>query len=876
VQTKKDLPFSNPHSIPLKELVTELGSNPKEGLSHTEARIRIQKYGPNKIENAPPKSVWLILFNQFKSPIVILLLVAAGVSLYLTEWADCIAIFLVMAINTGIGFYMEFQATISMEALKDLTAIKSNVLREKDLDQINSEEIVPGDIVFLEAGDLVPADGRIIKSSSLQIDESALTGESVPVEKEDKIFEADAILADRSNMLYKGTHSTRGNAYYIVTHTGINTELGKIAKMVQTSEQSSTPLEKKLEEFSKKLIWITIVLVLVILGIGFLQGKPFLEILKSSLALAVAAIPEGLPIVATVALSKGMLKMAKHKVIIKKLSAVETLGGTNIICTDKTGTLTENKIVVSSVLIPSESEETKETLLQIMVLCNNAEIEKKDHKAKEIGDPLEVGLLHYAHENKINIHQLRSKFHRIKEEPFSSETKIMATLNKTPHGKFVYAKGATEEILEASTSIIKDQGITTLSTADKKSLLKQAEDLSKEGFKVISAAYKENTSQGGHLTKDLIFVGLIALLDPPRKNVKEAVAECKSAGIKIIMITGDHPETAKNIALQIGIIDDNKAPVITGKEMKDFEHLSEKEKTNWMNTNVFARVDPKQKLDLVNVLQQKKNIVGMTGDGVNDAPALKKADIGIAMGIRGTQVSQEAADVVLKDDSFASIVVAIEQGRIIFENIRNFVIFLLSCNMSEIIVVATVSLMNKDFQLLPFQILFINLITDVLPALALGITPGREDIMKSPPRKMKESIINKFGWRIIIFYAFVLGGVSIGAVYLSQSVMHRNASPQIDNNILFYTLIFCQLLHTFNMSANPSNFFKSEVVRNKFVWGAILISVGILVLCHSIPLIANVLNLNSLTIYDWLLIIGASLFSLLIIQIGKKINIAKQ
>jgi len=740
-----------PHAIESEAVLTALQTDDANGLTSAEAQKRF-KNGANKIEAKKDKSILLIFLGQFKSPIVWLLVFAAGLSFYFGELLDGIAILIVILINALIGFYMEYQAERSMNALKKLSAVPAKGLRNGKLEEINAEEIVPGDIIYIEPGDMIPADGRIFKASQVQIDESALTGESLPVEKQIDKLNADTTLAERANMLYKGTYSTKGNGYMVVITTGMDTELGNIARMVQSADQASTPLEKKLENFSKKLIWITVTLVVIIFVAGLINGHKFIEMLETSIALAVAAIPEGLPIVATMALAQGMMKMAKYNVIVKKLSAVETLGGTNVICTDKTGTLTQNKIEVNKIITVADNSEALEIINRIAVLCNTAELQNSKGTVKEIRDPLETGLLKFAEKNSINVQSYRTKYPKLKEEPFSSETKIMATLHQDQNNRTTYAKGASEELLLHCNSILEKDGIKELNSEARIFWIKKAEELANSGLRVIAGAYNPSASAEGDLSVNLTFVGLFGMIDPPREEVFEAIKECKTAGIKVIMITGDHPATAKNIAVKLGIAEGDKFKAMVGKEMKDYEYLTADEKLNWMSTQVFARVNPKQKLDLVAVLQEGKNIVGMTGDGVNDAPALKKADIGIAMGLRGTQVSQEVADMVLKDDSFSSIVIAIKQGRIIFENIRKFVIFLLSCNLSELLVIAAASVFNLHFQLFALQILFINIITDVLPALALGVTEGSNEIMQRPPRNMNEPIIDKKKWIAIFFY----------------------------------------------------------------------------------------------------------------------------
>lgn len=872
------------HTTTIEEATVLLKSNTEQGLSIDEAKERLELHGLNTIAEAKTVSPFKILANQFKSPIVFLLLFAAGMSFWFKEWLDGIAILLVLVINAAIGFYMEFKAQKSVMALKKLSSIPAKVLRGGKLFEINAEEIVPGDIVFTEAGDMIPADGRIYKAAQLLIDESALTGESVPVEKKDAVLAESTFLGDRTNMAFKATHVSKGNAHILVGSTGMKTELGKIANLVHSSKQAATPLEKKLEEFSKKLIKITIALVLVIFIIGLINGEGIIAMLQTAVALAVAAIPEGLPIVATMTLAQGMLKMSRYHVIVKKLSAVETLGGTNVICTDKTGTLTQNKMEVVFVETTSGTwkkdapftgnKEQLELVYKCAVLCNTADIQSSEKDAKEIGDPLEIALLKFSNDKGEDIDQIRKDFLKKEEEPFSSETKIMSTLHEHDGKYYLFAKGAPEELLLKCTQIYEDSEVA-IDTTKREHWLSTAEKFSASGHRMIAMAYRKTDAVPASLTSDLVFLGLVGMIDPPRPEVQAAINDCKTAGIKVVMITGDHPSTAHYIGTQLGISKEDEVPVI-GKDMKEFEELSEGEKQRWINTSVFARVNPKHKLDLVKVFQEKGYVVGMTGDGVNDAPAIKKSDIGIAMGLRGTQVAQEVSDMVLKDDSFSSIVIAIKQGRIIFENIKKFVTFLLSCNLSELLVIAVVAILNLHFQLLPLQILFINLITDLLPALALGLIKGGADIMKLPPRKSSEPIIDKSRWKLIFFYAVVIGSVSTGAVVFNHYVYHIGEpwDTAMCNNILFFTLIFCQLFHVFNMSSGP--FFKNEVIKNKYVWISVSGSVAILIGVIQIPYVSKALNVIPMTLNEWMIIVAAAVSSVIIIQVTKSLKLFKQ
>ncbi len=865
---------ANNYTIPLTKLITELGSDREKGLNSLEATNRISQYGRNTIQSDKGKHPLKIVLSQFNNLLVYLLLFAAAMSFWFQEYLDATAILLVILVNASIGFWMEMQAERSMNALKKMASVPAKVFRDGKLTEIPSEELVPGDILFVEAGDMITADARIIAATQLSVNEASLTGEAMPVEKTASELSEDVSLADRTNMLHKGTFVTNGNTTALVVATGMQTELGKIAHLVQGAEQSATPLEKKLQVFSRKLIYITVALVVLIFIVGMFTHGDYVELLETAIALAVAAIPEGLPIVATLALAQGMMKMAKHNVIVKKLSAVETLGGTTVICTDKTGTLTQNKIEVTDVITADENaEKNKQIMQQIAVLCNTASIQISENEIKEIGDPLETGLLKYAHNNGVNIEQLRQQFPKVDEIPFSSETKMMATLHSGNNIFMVYAKGAAEEILKQCSHILMGSQIQTLNEETRNQWKDKSEQLAASGLRVIAGAFKETPSKDVSLTNDLIFAGLYGMMDPPAEDVFDAINECKGAGIKVVMITGDHPATANYIANQLHISENNQ-PVI-GKNMKPFKQLSNEEKQLWADTSVFARVTPTHKLDLVTVLQEKGNIVGMTGDGVNDAPALKKADIGIAMGKRGTQVAQEVSDMVLKDDKFSSIVHAIRQGRVIFSNIQEFVIYLLSCNMSELFVVSLAALSNLHFQLIPLQILFINLITDVLPALALGVSEGSPFVMKHKPRNPTEPLLKTRQWYAVWIYAAIISVCTLGAVFFSHFVLHtgEHFDPKLCNNILFFTLIVCQLFHVFNMASVKTSFFKSEVFRNKYVWYALLLSGLIVMSVFFIPLVREALNVQSLKLEDWLVVVASAALSLLAIQILKRTNL---
>lgn len=880
-----------PYTVPIDQIEADLATNLKEGLSAEESKERLSKFGFNRIESKKGANLLFIFLSQFLNVMVYLLAFAAAVSFFFEEWLDGIAILIVILVNAIIGFFMEWQAKRSMDALKKMVTVQAKVIRDGHLAEIPTELVVPGDILFVESGDMIPADARVINDRQLQVDESALTGESVPVEKQVGVLGENVTLAERTNMLYKGTFATKGNGHALVVATGMKTELGAIASLVASADQTATPLEKKLEEFSKKLIWVTVALVIIIFIVGIINGHHILIMLETSIALAVAAIPEGLPIVSTLALARGMIKLAGQNVIVKKLAAVETLGSTNVICTDKTGTLTQNKIEVNTLCTPEGVYEIDHSgkrlpdaavslasfklLQQVAVLCNTAEYHEKDGAIREVGDPLETGLLKFAHRTGMNIESTRQMHPKVHEKAFSSETKIMGTLHKNRAGYWVAAKGAVEELMAHCTGIFQTDRVVPFSDAEKKQWLEQAETLSKSGLRVLAFSCRDADKEETNFMHSLSLVGLIGFLDPPRPDVPQAISECHSAGIRVVMITGDHPFTARNIAHKLGITGENDAPTINGAHMHDFEKLTAEEKKLWINSSVFARVSPKQKLDLVTVLQENNCIVGMTGDGVNDAPALKKSDIGIAMGLRGTQVAQDVADMILKDDSFSSIVKAVRQGRIIFENIQKFVMYLLSCNMSELFVVAVAAILNLHFQLVPLQILFINIVTDVLPALALGVSSGNDIVMKLPPRNPKEPLMDSRHWRAMITYSVVITLFVIGAVFVSHHTMPNSEEQDklLCNNILFFTLIYAQLFHVFNMTFGWVSPFKSEVVKNRYVWYAMAACALITYAAYSIAPINTALDVQPMTWISWGLVLGASMGSLITIQFLKRLRI---
>jgi len=879
--------LSQPWTNTVEDISELLGVERLNGLDSRQVHNMRKQYGHNRLREAKKKSVLEILIAQFKNLIVILLGVAGILSFCFHEYMDGFAIIGVIVINAAIGFIMEFKAVRSMEALHQMEKVTAKVRRGGKMAEISAKGLVVGDVVLLEGGDIVSADLRLLTVAKLQADESILTGESLPVSKQIDVVEADASLGDRFNMLFKGTSVTRGSGEAVVTAVGMETELGKIADLVQKAEDGATPLEERLDSLGRNLLWVTLGLIVVIALTGILRGKDFKLMMEMAVALAVAAIPEGLPIVATLALARGMLRMAKQNALVNNLAAVETLGGVSVICTDKTGTLTENKMTVTELIFSDqrvavgplddqsrgefsvddnalnalENERVKK-LLEVGVLCNNASLNKIAGKdITGIGDPLEVAFLVLAQKAAIDYEQVNIEYPEEAEDAFDSDTKKMATFNKTDKGYWVAAKGAMESILDDSATMMGAKGSEEMTDDWRKYWLDQNLALAEKGYRVLALATKLEDALEADPYKGLEFIGLACMEDPAREDVKDAIEACRSAGIRTVMITGDHPKTAASIAASVRLAGDEFQDAIIGKDIMCAEDMSEADKERYRNASVFARVSPKQKLDLIAVHQDSGAVVAMTGDGVNDAPALKKADIGIAMGQRGTQVAQEAADMVLKDDSFSTIIIAVEQGRIIFENIRKFVIYLLSCNISEVMVVFAASLVNAPLPILPLQILFLNLVTDVFPALALGVGTGSSEIMKEKPRSSDEPILPRKGWFTILGFGTVMSVIVLGAFALAYK-MWAGGDPEVVKTkavtVSFLTLAFAQLWHIFNMRGVNTRFANNEIVKNKFVWGAIGLCTALLLGSVYIPFMADILKLSNPGVKGWTLIIVAS------------------
>lgn len=888
---------NEPWAKETEKLTHALDVSPDLGLDPTQVMRRRAQFGKNILRKVKKTSPVTILLNQFKSLIVLILVVAVLVSIFFNKWIEAVSISAVIVINAFIGFFTEYKAIKSMEALADLVKVETTVLRSGSLTKIAARSMVPGDIVHLEAGDLVTADIRVISASKLQVDESTLTGESVPVSKGRESVAPDTVLAERSSMLHKGTTITRGTTTGIVVATGTGTELGKISKLVQESHEfEPTPLERKLEKLGQNLVWLTIAITLLVVIGGYVQGKDLYIMIETAIALAVATVPEGLPIVATSVLAVGMWRMSKRNALVNKLSSVETLGSTSIICTDKTGTLTENKMTVVEILLPNESievtgsgldtegsflrsekekpidvskEEGLLMVLQIGVLCNNASVNSGDGQTF-IGDPMEVALLVVGEKAGLVQRDLRSTHEEVHEVSFDSASKMMATYNQYGKELRVMVKGSPSEVLESCETILDGTHSRPFTEKDKKEWTEKNVKIADRGLRVLAMATRTVGSVEEEPYKGLTFLGLVGLVDPPREEVKLAIEACRRAGIRVVMVTGDQAPTAQYVARKLSLVEEGDDGSVAGHVLKDPENLSDDELKQILQTPIFARVTPEQKLNLVKVHQKAGSVVAMTGDGVNDAPALQKADIGVAMGKRGTQVAKEASDMILQDDNFATIVMAVEQGRTIFENIRKFSLYLLSCNISEIMIIFIATMLGWPLPLLPLQILFLNVVTDIFPAFALSGGKGSPGIMEQPPRDREEKILTRSHWFGVFSYGLLLSAAVLGAFGWAYFI--EDLGLDVSVTISFLTLALGQTWHVFNMRnrGGVDLMLKNEVTTNPYVWGA-LVTVGVIVMTATyLPGLSTILSTVDPGLIGWL---GVLIFSLTPLALGQLLKL---
>ncbi len=878
--------MSNWFATKAEEVVKSLGSNIQKGLTVAEARNRLQKYGFNQLQSQKKISLWQIFGAQFTDFMVLVLIGAAIVSFLLGEKADAITIVAIIVLNAILGFVQEYRAEKSLDALKELTAPLAHVIRDSKVQRIPAKEVVPGDILILESGDRIAADARIIQASDLEVNEATLTGESMPVLKSEAIItDFRPALGDQHNIIFAGTGISNGRGKAVVVATGMKTEIGKIAGLIDKSPDEATPLQKRLEQLGRYLIYICLTICAAVATLGILRGEEPRKMFMAAVSLAVAAIPEGLPAIVTIALAMGVQKMIRRNAIIRKLPAVETLGCATVICSDKTGTLTQNKLAVTRLWAGGQdyhlaaetnshhkqlvltTDKAINTLLEISILCNNAQLTAGNLDNPEFtGDPTEAALLVVAAKLKTDPERLQKEYYRLGEIPFSSERKRMGVWVRPSFGTArpeearLLVKGASDIILERCDRILSSQGILPLDDHWRLELKKKVEEWGAGALRILAFAYREGGLVEANFKKKdpetgLIFAGLMGMIDPPRPESRLAVEKSRRAGIHTKMITGDYPRTAAAVAKQIGLLRPN-GKMMTGIEM---DSLSDRELADVIGeVDVFARVSPYHKLRVVKALKNNGEIVAMTGDGVNDAPAVKEADIGVAMGLSGTDVTKEASAMVITDDNYATIVAAVEEGRTIYENIRKFIRYLLSCNIGEILTIFGGILVGLPFPLLPIQILWVNLVTDGLPAIALGMEGAEPGNMIRPPRPPREGIFSRgLGWKIA-FQGFMIGSAAL-LIYFYK--LKSGGSLTEARTAAFAALVFAQLFFVFQCRSERRSMFQLNPVENKFLLGAVLISAAMQVSVMTVPWLQRIFYTSPLPVHDWLIIILLTGFS---------------
>ncbi|MCQ2009786.1 calcium-translocating P-type ATPase, PMCA-type [Sporolactobacillus sp. STSJ-5] len=869
-----------------EQVLNELQVNQRQGLTDAEVQSRLGTYGENKLKSKPKKSIVALFFSQLKDMLIYVLLGAAVITLLIGEYTDSVIILLVVILNAIIGVFQEFKAEKAIEALQKMTTPRALVRRNGDVIEIDSKNIVPGDIVVLDAGRYIPADLRLIESVNLQIEESALTGESVPSEKNAAhVFEDPKTpLGDLANMAFMSTLVTYGRAEGVVVGTGMNTEIGKIAKGLDETQTDMTPLQKRLAELGKTLGYIAIGICVLIFVIALIQKRDLFEMFLTAISLAVAAIPEGLPAIVAIVLALGVTRMSRINAIVKRLPAVETLGSVNIICSDKTGTLTQNKMTVLHLYthrkfldVPNEGtatadEGTERKLIQTMVLCTDATL----INGEGTGDPTEIALLELGEKFHSPKRELEVGHARVAENPFDSDRKLMSTLNKEGSHYRVHTKGAFDNILKISSHALVNGEKVPLTDELKADYLRAAEEMSDQALRVLGAAYKDTDEMidADVMEKDLTVLGLVGMIDPPRLEVKDAIHQAKQAGITPIMITGDHQHTAAAIAMQLGMAT-SLAQTVSGSEIDSMTDEELNEKIG--HYRVFSRVSPEHKVKIVKAFQSHGNIVSMTGDGVNDAPSLKNADIGVAMGITGTDVSKGASDMILTDDNFTTIVSAIREGRNIYNNIKKSVVFLLSCNLGEIVAILASVLFFWPMPLLPTQILWINLITDTFPAIALGVDPGDKDVMSKKPRDPKESFFAGGAAMRAVIGGSLIGILTLVAFYFGLSEHgYQLWSGSIPEDVLTYAetmafvvLAVSQLFYSLSMRSASKSIFQVGLFSNKYLIGAILLGIVLQFAVISVPFLAAAFHVQMLSLQDWVIVILFALIPLVVNELIK-------
>lgn len=849
-----------------EEVLSSLDTNVEEGLSSQEVEKRLQSFGRNELEVKKQESLLKKVLGQLEDPMIIVLLIAAFLSYVSSgfeDWIDSVIILLIVVINAIISISQENNASKSLEALQKMSAPLAKVIRNGKLEHVETATLVPGDIIELEAGDLVPADARVLTAANLKADESAMTGESVPVNKKalDSLPE-DTVLAERKNMLISSTVITNGRATCVVTDTGMKTEVGRIANLLITEDDNTTPLQQKMAEISKMLSIICLGICVLMFIVGLLYHRPILEIFMMAVSLGVAAIPEGLAAIVTIVLALGVQRLVKRHAIVKKLPAVETLGAASVICSDKTGTLTQNKMTIVETFVDNGQSEAD--LLTIGALCNDSKLTVTSESDFNVtGDPTETAFVSKAFEEKLDKNQLEQGMPRVAEIPFDSERKLMSTVHKMEQGYRVMVKGAPDVLLNRC----------TLPAAQAQVVAEKNAEMASNALRVLGVAYKDIAEVPAELTSEdlennLTFVGLVGMIDPPRQEVKAAVEQCYEAGIRPVMITGDHKLTAVAIAKELDIFRDGDL-ALTGAELDLMpQEILEEEVTKY---SVYARVSPEHKMRIVKAWQAKGMVVAMTGDGVNDAPALKVADIGCAMGITGTDVAKGAADMILTDDNFATIVHAVEQGRGIFSNIKKSIQYLLSCNIGEIITIFVATALNfHQMPLVAIQLLWLNLVTDSLPALALGMEPVEPGVMKQKPRDSRKSIFADGFAASMIFYGVLVGAITLAAYWLGEYVLSDpNIADGTANTMAFATLVFGELTRVFAVRSETRSIFSIGVFSNSAMNKAFVVSLAMQLAVLFIPFLQEIFKVQSLTGTEWIIVIALSLVPLIVSEITK-------
>lgn len=881
------------YSKSIEDVTKDLETDIEKGLSRQEAEERLRKYGANQFQESQKPSIWKMLWEQMNSMLIYILIAAAVVSGIVGEISDAVIILIVIVLNAVIGIVQESKAEKALEELKKMSTPNAVVKREGVVKEISSEEVVPGDVVFIDAGRFIPADLRLVEAANLQIEESALTGESVPVDKIASPLEQGEIpLGDQRNMAFMSTLSTYGRGIGIAVHTGMETEIGKIAKMLGNQGKESTPLQKKLDELGKILGIGAVLVCIIMFFVGYFQGREVLEMFLIAVSLAVAAIPEGLLAIVTIVLAIGVQKMIRHHAIVRKLPAVETLGAVSVICSDKTGTLTQNKMTVTKVYVDGKftelenvhlNTEVNDQFIKGMMLCNDAVV----NDDKQAGDPTEIALVVAGMNIGLTKRELEDQHKRVYEIPFDSDRKMMTTVHTNGNQFFSITKGALDRLLPRMTSIFIDGSTKPMTEEDKKEILHISNQMSDEALRVLAIAKRDISSEKDfnlQLEENLTFLGIVGMIDPPREEVKASIAECKDAGIRTVMITGDHQNTALAIAQELGMAS-SISETMTGQQLNEISDPELQEKVE--KTRVFARVSPEHKVRIVKSLKENGHIVSMTGDGVNDAPSLKQADVGVAMGITGTDVSKGAADIVLTDDNFATIVAAVEQGRNIFQNIKKSILFLLSCNLGEITAIFIGVLLGMPTPLTAVQILWVNLITDTFPAIALGMDPDDPDVMKEKPRNPKESIFARGSGVFALLNGFLIGFITLFAFveglrfYSGASSIFSIDFGNITTDALthaqtmaFITLSVSQLFHSLNLRSQKKSIFQLGLFSNKYLIGAIALGIIIQAALVYIPFLHDVFGIHVLSGKDWLFVVGISLIPIIaneLVKAGRRI-----